>query len=119
MQASQRRWGAAHPAHAASWAERPAAGPQVAKEVEQYGDIVLVREKTTYKSILLKTFFVLEYAVKHYDLRYVLKTDDDAFVHVAALVHQLRLLCHTPDCRCAGGRRPDWLPLLHLPMHAV
>ena len=73
---------------------------QVAKEVEQYGDIVLVREKTTYKSILLKTFFVLEYALKHYDVRYVLKTDDDAFVHVGALVHQLRLLCLTPDCRC-------------------
>jgi hypothetical protein len=79
---------------------------QVAKEVEQYGDIVLVREKTTYKSILLKTFFVLEYAVKHYDLRYVLKTDDDAFVHVSALVHQLRLLCHTPDCRCAREEIP-------------
>lgn len=73
--------------------------PQVAKEVEQHGDIVLVREKTNYKSILLKTFFVLEYAIKHYDVRFILKTDDDAYVHVEALVHQLRLLCISPDCR--------------------
>ncbi|KAK9917595.1 hypothetical protein WJX75_006193 [Coccomyxa subellipsoidea] len=59
--------------------------PQVSKEVEQHGDIVLVREKTNYKSILLKTFFVLEYAIKHYDVRFILKTDDDAYVHVEAL----------------------------------
>ena len=61
---------------------------------------MLVREKTNYKSILLKTFFVLEYAIKHYDVRYILKTDDDAYVHVEALVHQLKLLCISPDCRC-------------------
>ncbi|CAL5223668.1 g6216 [Coccomyxa viridis] len=73
--------------------------PQVSKEVEEHGDIVLVREKTNYKSILLKTFFVLEYAIKHYDVRFILKTDDDAYVHVEALVHQLRLLCISPDCR--------------------
>ena len=73
---------------------------QVSKEVEEHGDIVLVREKTNYKSILLKTFFVLEYAIKHYDVRYILKTDDDAYVHVEALVHQLKLLCISPDCRC-------------------
>ena len=72
---------------------------QVSKEVEEHGDIVLVREKTNYKSILLKTFFVLEYAIKHYDVRYILKTDDDAYVHVEALVHQLKLLCISPDCR--------------------
>jgi len=72
---------------------------QVSKEVEDHGDIVLVREKTNYKSILLKTFFVLEYAIKHYDVRFILKTDDDAYVHVEALVRQLRMLCISPDCR--------------------
>ena len=72
---------------------------QVSKEVEEHADIILVREKTNYKSILLKTFFVLEYAIKHYDVRFILKTDDDAYVHVSALVHQLKLLCISPDCR--------------------
>ncbi len=71
---------------------------QVSKEVEEHGDIMLVREKTNYKSILLKTFFVLEYAIKHYDVRFILKTDDDAYVHVErsrapaeAALHQPRL----------------------------
>ena len=31
---------------------------QVEKELEAYGDIVFVREKTNYKSILYKTFYV-------------------------------------------------------------
>lgn len=32
--------------------------PQVQKEMETYNDIVFVKEKTNYKSILFKTFFV-------------------------------------------------------------
>lgn len=32
--------------------------PQVQKEVDTYGDIVFVREKTNYKSILYKTYYV-------------------------------------------------------------
>ena len=31
--------------------------------------------------------------------RFILKTDDDAFVNVPAFVQQLRLLCESPDCR--------------------
>eukprot|EP00887_Chlorella_sp_A99_P007749 scaffold20.g7749.t1 len=72
--------------------------PQVQKELEQYGDIVFVKEKTNYKSILYKTFFVLEYAVRHYDAKFVLKTDDDAFINVGPIIEQLRALCEAPDC---------------------
>ncbi len=86
---------------------------QVSKEVEEHGDIVLVHEKTNYKSILLKTFFVLEYAIKHYDVRFILKTDDDAYVHVEALVHQLRLLCISPDCRRVHPSYLSWTEIVH------
>ncbi|GAB4819239.1 hypothetical protein N2152v2_006285 [Parachlorella kessleri] len=72
--------------------------PQVQKELEMYHDIVFVKEKTNYKSILYKTFYVLEYGVKHYDVKFILKTDDDAFINVQPLISQLRLLCETPDC---------------------
>ena len=34
--------------------------PQVQKELEMYNDIVFVKEKTNYKSILYKTFYVSE-----------------------------------------------------------
>lgn len=71
----------------------------VEEEMQEHQDIVLVHGETTYKSILLKTLFVFEYAVRHYDARFILKTDDDAFVHTRAMVQQLRLLCESPDCR--------------------
>jgi hypothetical protein len=140
--------------------------PQVEQELEEFGDIVFVREKTNYKSILFKTFYVrqslletggragmsfkwrcwvlcscahaagaphkqaalsiaaacwlpesacasrhfrwssgphppqvMEYAVTHYDVAYVLKTDDDAFINVAPMVEQLKLLCQNPGCQ--------------------
>ena len=43
--------------------------PLVEEEMQQYQDIVLVHGDTTYKSILLKSLFVLEHAVTHYDAR--------------------------------------------------
>lgn len=72
--------------------------PQVQKELEMYNDIVFVKEKTNYKSILFKTFYVMEYAVKHYDVKFVLKTDDDAFINVLPMMEQLRMLCENKNC---------------------
>ena len=71
---------------------------QVSKEVEQHSDIVFVNHKTNYKSILYKTYYVLEYAVTNYDVKFVLKTDDDAFINVEPLMSQLHLLCTSDDC---------------------
>ena len=39
-----------------------------------------------------------QYAVENYDVKYVLKTDDDAFVNVPPSVSLLRSYCETPDC---------------------
>ena len=44
--------------------------PLVEEEMQQYQDIILVHGETNYKSILLKSLFVLEHAVTHYDARY-------------------------------------------------
>lgn len=77
----------------------PALQLQVTKEIEQHNDIVFLKERTNYKSILYKTYFILEYAVTHYNCNYVLKTDDDAFINVKPLLQQLRLLCTTEQCR--------------------
>lgn len=72
---------------------------QVTKEVEQHADIVFVNHKTNYKSILFKTYYILEYAVTNFDVKFVLKTDDDAFINVEPLMSQLHLLCITEECR--------------------
>ena len=60
--------------------------------------VLLLQEKTTYKSILYKTYFVMEFAATHYNTCFVLKTDDDAFVNIQPLMQQLKLLCRTAEC---------------------
>lgn len=74
------------------------ATPQVAREEAEFGDIIYIKERTNYKSILYKTYFIFEYAVEHYDVAFVLKTDDDAFVNVPPLLRLLGSLCETRDC---------------------
>lgn len=94
--------------------------PQVEKELEAYGDIVFVQQKTNYKSILYKTFYVLEYASLNYDAAFVLKTDDDAFINVPPMVAQLRALCENPGCvneRIYMGRMAKHSEVLLQPGH--
>lgn len=76
---------------------------------------MLLQEKTNYKSILYKTYFVLEYAVTHYDTRFVLKTDDDAFINVQPLLQQLKLLCQDPNCR----NERIYMVRFHSPTHRM
>ena len=93
---------------------------QVTKELDQHGDIVFIDHKTNYKSILFKTYYVLEYAVTNYDVKYVLKTDDDAFINVEPLINQLHLLCMTEDCtneRIYMGRMAKESEVLLQPGH--
>lgn len=59
---------------------------------------LILQEKTNYKSILYKTYFVMEYAVANYDVQFVLKTDDDAFINIHPLIQQLKLLCQDEGC---------------------
>jgi hypothetical protein len=56
----------------------------------KHGDVVFATQRTSYKSILFKTYFLLEYAARHYRAAFVLKTDDDAFVNVPALLIALK-----------------------------
>ena len=41
---------------------------------------------------------VYEHVVAQYDFSFVLKTDDDSFVNVPALVADLRSRCTAPGC---------------------
>ena len=52
--------------------------------------MVFAPQRTSYTSILLKTYFVFEHAARHYRAAFVLKTDDDAFVNVPALLIALK-----------------------------
>ena len=46
-----------------------------------------------------QVFLALEWVVDNLDPRFVLKTDDDAYVDTAAMVSALRGLCINADCR--------------------
>jgi len=94
--------------------------PQVDQELAEYNDIIFTSEKTNYKSILFKTFFALQYPDDMYDVSFVLKTDDDAFVNIPALISQLKSLCETPDCvneRIYMGRMARHSEVLLQPGH--
>lgn len=57
---------------------------------EKHGDMVFMGARLDYRGILQKTFLMLQYAVTTYDVAFILKTDDDAFVNPPWLAHQLR-----------------------------
>ena len=59
----------------------------------EHGDITIATHGRGYRSILHKTYFVLEHAVRHYRAAFVLKTDDDAFINVPALQITLKNMC--------------------------
>ena len=52
--------------------------------------MVFATQRTSYTSILLKTYFAFEHAARYYRAAFVLKTDDDAFVNVPALLIALK-----------------------------
>ncbi len=62
--------------------------------------MVFVREGsgTGYRSIVFKIYLLVEWAVANVDAKFVLKTDDDAYVDCGRLVAELRSLCQHPDC---------------------
>lgn len=62
--------------------------------------MVFVREGsgTGYRSIVYKIYLLVEWAVANVDARFVLKTDDDAYIDCPKLVEELRALCRNPDC---------------------
>lgn len=50
------------------------------------------------KYLVRKTYFLFKYALEHYDVRFVLKTGDDSFVHVPRLVEELKTQCRHASC---------------------
>ena len=75
------------------------------EEAAEHGDLIFVpgTQGTDYRSIVYKTFALVQWVARHSQPRFVLKTDDDAYVHTANLVASLQkvLLCHASVCGCS------------------
>lgn len=61
-------------------------------ENEQYGDIIFVDggAHSDYRSIVYKTFALVEWVAANLQPKFILKTDDDAYVHTGNLVSTLK-----------------------------
>lgn len=68
------------------------ATPAMLVENEQYGDIIFVDGglHSDYRSIVFKTFALVEWVAANLRPKFILKTDDDAYVHTENLVSTLR-----------------------------
>ena len=72
-----------------------------AQEQKQFQDLIFVQQRSSYRTAVIKTYFILEFTHIHLDCRFILKADDDTFVNVKPLVRQLQSLCNHEDCRHA------------------
>ena len=97
------------------------ATPATLEEAALHGDMIFVEGGggTDYRSIVYKTFALVQWVVANRQPKFILKTDDDAYVHTANLIDALRavrplhappsirLLApsgHWPRWRCISGR---------------
>ncbi|XP_061994032.1 hydroxyproline O-galactosyltransferase GALT6-like [Rosa rugosa] len=63
---------------------------ELMKEVEYFGDIVIVPYMDNYDLVVLKTIAICEYGVRTVPAKYIMKCDDDTFVRVDAVLKEAR-----------------------------
>ncbi|KAB2624624.1 beta-1,3-galactosyltransferase 19 [Pyrus ussuriensis x Pyrus communis] len=63
---------------------------ELMKEVDYFGDIVIVPYMDNYDLVVLKTVAICEYGVRTVPARYIMKCDDDTFIRVDAVLKEAR-----------------------------
>ncbi|CAL0305048.1 unnamed protein product [Lupinus luteus] len=63
---------------------------ELKKEAEFFGDIVIVPYMDNYDLVVLKTVAICEYGVHTVSAKYIMKSDDDTFVRVDAVIDEGR-----------------------------
>lgn len=82
-------------AHEFSYSEQEEADDATLEELAAHGDLIFVpgTKGTDYRSIVYKTFALVQWVARNSQPKFVLKTDDDAYVHTANLVAALQKVC--------------------------
>eukprot|EP00897_Mesotaenium_endlicherianum_P001022 jgi/Mesen1/10920/ME000095S10257 len=62
---------------------------EVRKEAELYGDMVILPFIDRYDLVVLKTIAILEYGVRNVTTKYIMKADDDNFVRLGTVLHEI------------------------------
>lgn len=82
-------------------ASQGAVDPPAEAELKAHNDFVWLDmpKEQNYRTIGDSTLMVFQHVVATYDFSFVLKTDDDSFVNVPALVGVLKQACKNTGCR--------------------
>ncbi|KJE95475.1 hypothetical protein CAOG_05924 [Capsaspora owczarzaki ATCC 30864] len=64
-------------------------GAAVRDEQARYGDLLLIKDKVNYHSLVRKTYGFLRWALQEREVRFIFKTDDDTFVNIPRLLRFL------------------------------
>eukprot|EP01026_Neomeris_dumetosa_P059757 TRINITY_DN5591_c0_g1_i1.p1 TRINITY_DN5591_c0_g1~~TRINITY_DN5591_c0_g1_i1.p1 ORF type:complete len:418 (+),score=41.99 TRINITY_DN5591_c0_g1_i1:256-1509(+) len=67
-------------------------------ENEEYGDMVFLNAEEGYTNLAYKTLELFQYVTKYYNVSFLLKTDDDAFVFPDRLYNYLLKFCPSTVC---------------------
>ncbi|GAB4839908.1 Hydroxyproline O-galactosyltransferase galt6 [Ancistrocladus abbreviatus] len=70
--------------------ERETINVELIKEAEYFGDIVIVPYMDDYSLVVLKTLAICEYGVNKVSADYIMKSDDDTFVRVDAVINEAK-----------------------------
>ncbi|GAB6024486.1 Beta-1,3-N-acetylgalactosaminyltransferase 2 [Chamberlinius hualienensis] len=81
---------------------------RLSEEVQMYGDIQLVDVVDVYRNLPIKLLEFLVSSVDSYQFRYFLKVDDDTFVHLDRVIHQLQL-SRSFEFTWFGSFRCNWV----------
>ena len=67
----------------------------VHEEQQQHGDLLLTEDK----SLLHQTVFMMQYALVHFNVRFIMKTEETSYVHIGNLLHMLQASCTDAACQ--------------------
>ena len=67
----------------------------VHEEQQQHDDLLLTEDKSS----LHQTVFMMQYALVHFDVRFIMKLEDTSYIHVGNLLHLLQASCTDATCK--------------------
>ena len=68
------------------------------QEQGQYGDLLLTKDGSS----LHQTLFMMQYALVHFDVQFIMKTEDTSYLRVETLLQVLQASCTNPACHGEG-----------------
>lgn len=89
---------ASFPGWTARFITQASSSSGVHEEQQEHGDLLLTEDK----SALHQTVFMMQYALVHFNVRFILKTEETSYVHIGNLLAVLHASCSDAECHHQG-----------------